>query len=129
MNARGALGKYGENLAARRLAETGLTILARNWRPGRSGEIDIVAMDRDALVICEVKTRRAGPVGPDGTAEHFEQPMAALTPAKADQLRGLAEIWLHQHGGPPAGGVRIDFVGVVLPSRGAPVVEHARGVA
>ena len=39
--ARGALGKYGEELAARRLAEAGMTVLERNWRCGRTGEIDI----------------------------------------------------------------------------------------
>ena len=120
MNARSALGKYGETLAARRLTEAGMTVLERNWRCGRAGEIDIVARDGDVLVVCEVKTRRAGP---------FEHPMAAVTPAKADRLRGLAERWLQEHGGAPPGGVRIDLIGVVLPSRGAPVVEHARGVA
>ncbi|WP_028802457.1 YraN family protein [Streptomyces sp. 142MFCol3.1] len=118
--ARNALGRYGEDLAARRLTEAGITVLARNWRCGRTGEIDIVARDGDALVICEVKTRKAG---------SFEHPMAAVTPAKAQRLRGLAERWVQEHGGAPPGGVRIDLIGVVLPGRGAPAVEHARGVA
>ncbi|MFF4976335.1 YraN family protein [Streptomyces sp. NPDC001083] len=118
--ARNALGAYGEDLAARRLTETGMTVLARNWRSGRTGEIDIVARDGDALVVCEVKTRRTG---------SYEHPMAAVTRAKAQRLRGLAERWLQEHGGAPPGGVRIDLVGVLLPDRGAPVVEHARGVA
>lgn len=125
MNATGALGRYGEDLAARRLTAAGMTVLARNWRCGRTGEIDIVARDEDArggevLVVCEVKTRRAG---------SFEHPMAAVTPAKADRLRRLAACWLERCGGPPPGGVRIDVIGVVLPRRGGPVVEHARGVA
>ncbi|MGC5344526.1 YraN family protein [Streptomyces sp. DT24] len=124
MNARGALGRYGENLAVRLLVDAGMAVLERNWRC-RAGEIDIVAMDGDALVVCEVKTRRAG---------SFEHPMAAVTPVKAERLRGLAESWLTArwlaaHGGPPSGGVRIDLVGVLLPRRGAPVAEHARGVA
>ncbi|MFH8469741.1 YraN family protein [Streptomyces sp. NPDC017991] len=118
--ARNALGKYGEDLAARRLTEAGMTVLQRNWRAGRAGEIDIVARDGDALVVCEVKTRRAG---------SFEHPMAAVTPVKAQRLRGLAERWLQEHGGAPPGGVRIDVVGVLLPDRGAPVVEHVRGAA
>ncbi|WP_434597150.1 YraN family protein [Streptomyces sp. A5-4] len=118
-NATGALGRYGEELAVRRLTEVGMTVLERNWRC-RAGEIDIVARDGDALVICEVKTRRAGP---------FEHPMEAVRQVKAQRLRHLAERWTHEHGGPPPGGVRIDLVGVVLPRRGAPVVEHARGVA
>ncbi|MEV8595554.1 YraN family protein [Streptomyces sp. NPDC052012] len=118
--ARSALGRYGETLAARRLAEAGMTVLERNWRCGRTGEIDIVARDGDVLVVCEVKTRRAGP---------FQHPMEAITPAKASRLRGLAERWLQQHGGAPPGGVRIDLVGIQLPARGAPRVEHVRGVA
>ncbi len=118
--ARGALGRYGEELAARRLAEAGMTVLERNWRCGRTGEIDIVARDGDALVVCEVKTRRAG---------SFEHPMAAVTPAKAARLRDLAERWVQEHGGAPPGGVRVDVVGVSLPDRGAPVVEHVRGAA
>ncbi|MFF6804353.1 YraN family protein [Streptomyces sp. NPDC012616] len=118
--ARGALGRYGEELAARRLAETGMTVLQRNWRCGRTGEIDIVARDGDVLVVCEVKTRRDG---------GFQHPMAAVTPEKAQRLRGLAERWIQEHGGAPPGGVRIDLVGVVLPRRGAAVVQHARGVA
>ncbi|MGW1257357.1 YraN family protein [Streptomyces sp. NPDC002513] len=118
--ARSALGRYGEELAARRLSEAGMTVLERNWRCGRSGEIDIVARDGDVLVVCEVKTRRGG---------SFEHPMAAVTPAKTDRLRGLAERWIQSHGGAPPGGVRVDVVGVLLPERGAAVVEHARGVA
>jgi len=118
--ARRAIGEYGEELAARRLAEAGMTVLERNWRSGRAGEIDIVARDGDVLVVCEVKTRRDGP---------FQHPLAGVTPRKAARLRGLAEHWLHTHGGAPPGGVRIDVVAVLLPRRGAAVVEHVRGVA
>ncbi|TQJ55965.1 YraN family protein [Streptomyces sp. NBC_00080] len=118
--ARGALGRYGEELAARRLVEAGMAVLERNWRCGRTGEIDIVARDGEVLVVCEVKTRSGG---------GFQHPMASVTPEKAERLRGLAERWIQAHGGAPPGGVRIDLVGVVLPRRGAAVVEHARGVA
>ncbi|MFF8322576.1 YraN family protein [Streptomyces bobili] len=118
--ARGALGRYGEELAARRLADAGMTVLERNWRSGRTGEIDIVARDGDVLVVCEVKTRRDG---------GFQHPMAGVTPEKAERLRGLAQRWIQAHGGAPPGGVRIDLVGVLLPRRGAALVEHVRGVA
>ncbi|MEU9100258.1 YraN family protein [Streptomyces sp. NPDC048361] len=125
MNARGALGKYGEDLAVRLFEAAGMTVLARNWRCGRTGEIDIVAHDATApggpaLVICEVKTRRSGA---------YEHPMAAITAVKADRLKRLADHWLADHGGPPPGGVRIDVVGVILPRKGAPRAEHVRGVA
>ncbi|ARP72571.1 hypothetical protein LK08_27970 [Streptomyces sp. MUSC 125] len=118
--ARSALGKYGEDLAARWLARAGMTVLERNWRCGRTGEIDIVARDGDVLVVCEVKTRRSS---------SYEHPMAAVTSGKVARLRHLAELWVHGHGGAPAGGVRIDLLGVLLPRRGAPSVEHVRGVA
>ncbi|GAA4780144.1 MULTISPECIES: YraN family protein [Streptomyces] len=120
MDATRALGRYGEELAARLLVRSGMRLLARNWRCGRTGEIDIVAGDGGALVVCEVKTRRSAA---------FEHPMAALTPRKAARLRLLAECWLASHGGAPPDGVRIDLVGVVLPRRGAAVLEHAKGVA
>ena len=127
MSARKALGRYGEDVAARRLRQSGMTVLERNWRCAE-GELDIVARDRDALVICEVKTRRAGRGGT------FEHPMSAVTPAKSARLRRLAsrwltERWVARYGRPPRGGVRIDLVGVLLPQRGAPLVQHARGVA
>ncbi|MFC5721136.1 YraN family protein [Streptomyces gamaensis] len=117
--ARRALGRYGEGLAVRRLTEAGLVVLERNWRC-RGGELDVIARDGDALVVVEVKTRRRG---------GYEHPMAAVTPAKAERLRRLAEGWLAGRGGAPPGGVRIDVVGVVVPDRGAPFVEHVKGVA
>ncbi|MEU6622179.1 YraN family protein [Streptomyces litmocidini] len=121
MNKTQALGRYGEELATRWLTATGMHILARNWRCGRTGEIDIVARDGDTLVICEVKTRRDGP---------YEHPMAAVTPRKAERLRRLAACWLDRNDTPaPAGGVRIDLIGIVLPHKGAPVLTHAQGVA
>lgn len=124
MNQRTALARFGEDLAARRLREAGMAVLERNWRC-RAGEIDIVAREAASVVVCEVKTRRAG---------GHQHPMAGLTPAKAERLRRLAgwwlsERWLAAYGAPPPGGVRIDLVGVLLPDRGAPVVQHARGVA
>ncbi|MBL1068363.1 YraN family protein [Streptomyces sp. 7-21] len=124
MNARGALGRFGEGVAARWLREAGMAVLERNWRCG-TGEIDIVAADASCLVVCEVKTRRAG---------CFQHPMAGLGPRQAARLRRLAQLWLAErwlavHRAPPPGGVRIDLVGVLVPGRGAPVVEHARGVA
>ncbi|WP_338673200.1 YraN family protein [Streptomyces sp. SCSIO 30461] len=144
MNAKRALGRYGEELAARRLVDTGMVVLARNWRCGRIGEIDIVARDGDTVVICEVKTRRGGQsrrcdgsggpprarrTGPSG-GDAFQHPMASITTTKADRLRRLAECWLHRSAEPPPpGGVRIDLVGVLLPRCGAAQVEHVRGVA
>ncbi|WP_083462772.1 YraN family protein [Kitasatospora griseola] len=141
------LGRYGEEVAARRLTECGLCILERNWRCAE-GELDIVALDGDTLAVCEVKTR---------SERGFQQPSEAIDQTKADRLRHLAERWLAERwpehfsrlvlaaagrvdggepmgeaaaGGPappPPGGVRIDLVAVVNPLRGAAAVEHLRG--
>ena len=50
------LGRSGEELAAGFIEAQGMRIVDRNWRCPE-GEIDIVALDGDALVIAEVKTR------------------------------------------------------------------------
>ncbi|MDH6136981.1 putative endonuclease [Kitasatospora sp. MAA4] len=138
-NAQTALGRYGEEVAARWLGSGGLQVLERNWRCS-AGELDIVALDGDTVAVCEVKTR----------SEHgFQQPAEAIGPAKADRLRRLAERWLSERwpvhfallaegvtgcGPPPGavplppGGVRIDLVCVVSRVKGAASVEHLRGV-
>jgi putative endonuclease len=115
--AKDLLGKFGEDLAARHLVGAGFTIIVRNWRCA-AGEIDIVARDRDALVIVEVKTR---------TSSAFGSPAEAITDRKADKLRELALMWLGEH--PEGGrGVRFDLVSVLAP-RGEPArLEHLRGV-
>ena len=86
MNARGALGRYGEDVAAGLLQSMGMTILSRNWRCP-AGELDIVARDGDALVVCEVKTRRGVSHG---------SPADAVGPRKMQRLRALALHWLDE---------------------------------
>jgi putative endonuclease len=115
-----AVGAYGERLATRFLVESGMEILARNWRC-EQGEIDIVAMDDACLVIVEVKTRRS---------LAFGSPVEAVTPVKAARLRRLAARWLTEHR-PLVGSVadvRIDVVGVLRPAGGPAQIEHLVGV-
>ena len=116
-----ALGAYGERLAARYLAESGMQILDRNWRCDQ-GEVDIVAMDDRCLVVVEVKTRRSLAFGP---------PVEAVTAAKAARLRRLAGCWLAEHRSlvDSAVDVRIDVVGVLRPARGPARIEHLVAVA
>jgi putative endonuclease len=118
MRTKDAVGQYGEEIAAEFLRDAGFAILERNWRC-EFGEIDIVARDGGALVICEVKTRR----GLD-----FGSPLEAVTYDKLRRLRRLAGQWLREHDlRPPV--VRIDVIGVVRPRTGPVQVEHVRGVA
>lgn len=117
MLAKDAVGKYGEDLAARHFVGAGLTILARNWRCS-VGEIDIVARDGNVLVVAEVKTR---------TSTAYGTPAEAITRRKAEKLRELALMWLREHPGGGAG-VRFDVVSVLLPKSGSAQLEHLRGV-
>ncbi|MBI3282497.1 YraN family protein [Candidatus Curtissbacteria bacterium] len=56
------LGKHGEDIAARYLLKHGYKIIDRNFRI-RGGEIDIVAIEKNTLVVVEVKTRTSLPPG------------------------------------------------------------------
>jgi putative endonuclease len=140
MRVKDAVGRFGEDTAARHLTAAGFTILDRNWRPGPKapggirGELDIVAREGDALVIVEVKTR-------SGTG--FGSPAESVTADKVRRIRRLAVLWLAAHsgtdaapGGPSSHGghrvprghgvVRFDVVSV-LRSRDGVTVEHLRG--
>jgi putative endonuclease len=117
MNAKDVLGQQGEQLAAGFLAETGLTVLERNWRC-KQGEIDIVAVDGRTLVICEVKTR---------SGLRFGTPIEAVTRQKAGRLRKLAVLWVNAHG-LIFDQIRIDVVGVLRHASGEFTIEHVPGV-
>ena len=57
MRAKDVLGREGESVAAAFLEGQGMQVVDRNWRCGE-GEIDIVALDGDTLVIAEVLHER-----------------------------------------------------------------------
>lgn len=108
-------GRIGEDIAVESLIATGMSILERNWRC-RAGEVDIIALDADVVVLAEVKTRR-GPIG--------GHPFEAITPTKVARLRRLAAIWCHDHPGTQR--IRLDAVAVRLHPAGQ-TVEHIRGI-
>ena len=117
MRAKDLVGRYGEDVAAAHLEAAGWQVVDRNWR-GPSGEIDIVALHGEDLVVVEVKTR-------SGTG--FGHPAEAVTPTKLARLRRLAAQWLDAHELHPRG-VRIDVIAVLTSRTGAPTVEHLVGV-
>ena len=49
------VGKKGEDLVSSWLVDHGYTIVERNWRE-QTGEIDIIAIEKEVLVFIEVKT-------------------------------------------------------------------------
>lgn len=118
-----ALGRYGEELAGRHLLDSGYEVVDRNWRCP-AGEIDIVAVDGECLVVCEVKTRSSG---------SFGTPEEAVTWSKGRRLRALATLWLAERCADVMGtrrfaAVRVDVVAVSIPHRGAPQLRHLQGV-
>ncbi|QGQ19672.1 YraN family protein [Cellulomonas sp. JZ18] len=117
MRATDAVGRYGEDVAARFVTEAGWRVLDRNWRCPE-GELDIVALDGDELVAIEVKTRRSARYG---------HPAEAVTARKLARLRRLTAAWLRAHDA-PVRSVRVDVVAVTLPARGRAHVEHLVGV-
>lgn len=117
MRAKDALGRSGEQAAAEYLESCGLRLLDRNWRCA-GGEIDIVAAERYALVVCEVKTR---------SGMRYGSPLEAVSRAKRARLRRLAVQWLNAHG-IRFDEVRIDVIGLVYDGAGGFTIEHIRGV-
>jgi putative endonuclease len=113
---RSALGRRGEDLAARFLEHNGLVLLSRNWRCSE-GELDLVLTDGRKLVVCEVKTR---------TSTNFGTPAEAVTDAKATRIHHLARRWLRFHRLPHCP-LRFDIVSILWPPNQNPRIHHLRG--
>jgi putative endonuclease len=78
------MGARGEAAAVAYLERAGMQVVDRNWRSGR-GELDIVLLDGDDLVICEVKTRGGESAG---------TPEEAVSPSKRKRLSRLAQAYV-----------------------------------
>ena len=113
MAAKDELGRRGEDTAVEYLGRGGRVVLSRNWRC-RHGELDVVATDRDLLVVCEVKTR-------SGT--RFGEPAEAVTGRKAATIRRVTGAWLAVH---RVGwcDVRFDVVAVLMEPGRPPTLQH-----
>ena len=88
----------------------GFALVARNWRCSL-GELDLIIVRRDLLVVCEVKTRSGAAFG--GGYE-------AVTRAKRRKVRSLADAFLQGSAFEHAR-VRFDVASVWLGARGADV--------
>lgn len=82
-----ARGQWGESLAARHYERLGSRVIDRNWRSS-TGELDLVVLDGDTYVFCEVKTRKSDLYGPAA---------AAVGIAKQRRIRQLGVEWLRAH--------------------------------
>jgi putative endonuclease len=79
-----ATGATGERAALQAYRRRGYRLVARNWRC-RIGELDLVLLRGDTMVICEVKSRRGRAFG-----EGWE----AVDARKRRKLRAVATAFL-----------------------------------
>ncbi len=102
MKGKRGIGQQGEEEAARYLGSLGYILLERNYHT-RSGEIDLIALDGDALCFIEVKARSSNAYG---------TPAESVHPAKQQKLTAAAEQYLCDH--PQDRPCRFDVVEVRL---------------
>jgi len=133
------LGQSGEQLAVDFLKKKGYQILARNWRAGHWGEIDIVTRDYSwrakifnrfwpiflfnkkmaSLVFVEVKTK---------SNHNFGLPEEELTAVKQQKLRRAIQqyFWSQKI---ETENWRLDLVAIDWPSDGVqPEIRHYEGL-
>jgi putative endonuclease len=92
-----------------------MTVVARNYRtPSGSGEIDLVAWDRDTLVFVEVKSRTSIEYGPPDRAIDPEK-LRKVVRAAQDYTRRTGASWEK---------VRFDVITIVFTT--PPAVSHYR---
>ena len=100
------LGKQGEEIAADYLVKKGYRVLEKNWRQWRN-EIDLVALDKNSLVIVEVKTRQSN---------FFGEPEMAVTRDKQKALIRAANAYVRYKNIQCE--VRFDIVSVIISKTG-----------
>jgi putative endonuclease len=109
------LGERGEDAAAAFLERTGMTIIERNWRCP-AGEVDIIALDDNEIVLVEVKTRRTVRRG---------TPEEAVTPAKQKRYAKLATAYI-QHASVADVGIRFDVITLLVLAEDRALLRHHR---
>lgn len=81
-------GKLGEKVAAEYVRKLGYKILTINFRYGRFGEIDIVALDGEYICFIEVKTR---------SSLTFGTPSEAVGKRKQENIIKIAQVYLKKN--------------------------------
>jgi len=109
------LGRRGEDAAAAYLERAGLTVVERNWRT-KSGEVDLIALDGEELVFCEVKTRKTVSRG---------TPAEAVTPTKQKRYERLARAYV-QAAGLDDVQVRFDVISILVVTPDRALLRHHR---
>ena len=115
---RTAVGKAGEDAAADHLQQCGYVLVERNWRC-RSGELDLIVRDGEAIVFVEVRSRT--------NPTRYGSALEAITPRKCRQVRDLAAIYLNQRK-EHLRSIRFDVVAVTFNGDGTLLeMKHLQG--
>lgn len=83
-----AHGEHYERLAEQHLLSQGLVALERNFT-AKSGELDLIMSDGDAIVFVEVRYRKS---------TSFGHAAETVTYSKMQKLVRAANVWLIKHG-------------------------------
>ena len=97
------LGKTGEDLASEYLRHHGYTVIERNFK-ARYGELDIIAVKDNTLVVIEVKTRENNAFG---------NPEEAITKRKLRELILTTQYYSVLHPELPQL-LRIDLIAIAM---------------
>ncbi len=97
-----AVGTLYEDMACDYLRERGYVIVGRNYYT-RHGELDIIALDRDAYAIVEVKYRKN---------DSYGTPFDAITKKKSQAMRYATSEYLYKNGLSDEVNVRFDVIGI-----------------
>ena len=81
-------GNKGEKTAVNMFKDSGFSIIKRNFRFGKAGEIDIIARKGDLIVFAEVKAR---------SSTVFGGALYSITEKKKQTLRIVARHFLRSH--------------------------------
>ena len=98
-----SIGKNGEEIARNYLIKQGYKILETNKRFSHFCEIDIIALDKNTLVFCEVKTRKTNICG---------QPLEAITKSKYQNIKKGIYLYLQEDSKYKS--FRIDAISIIL---------------
>jgi putative endonuclease len=113
---RQALGRWGEDQAARHLVSVGCEVIGANWRCP-AGEVDLIVRDGETLAFVEVRTRR-------GTA--YGTPEQSITARKLAHMIDVAQTYIYEErwDGP----WRLDVVAIQVRGDGPPSIEWYRSI-
>ncbi len=114
MNLRAVRGARSETIACRWLERRGLTTVYRNFRC-RFGELDLVMLDCDELVVVEVRSRSSG---------RFVDPATSIDRRKQARIAFSAELFRQRFPRYADNAVRFDVV--ALTGDDKPAVEWIR---